>query len=242
MAWAKERSVDAIPHRRRPARPRPPPRRRGVRLRREPPKDNPNWRGPWDCAEFASWLVYQVSGRLYGCADDAGDPARADAYTGPWEADVRRLGTAVSVEDAARTPGAFLLRPPGGAGKAVGHIALSDGAGGTVEAMDRAHGVCTGSVHGRTFTLGVVVPWIDCVAGPAVPVRPIKRWLEAGSTGARVKALQRALAARHYDPGGVDGAFGPHTLAAVVAFQRANGLVPDGVVGPQAAKALGTPG
>jgi N-acetylmuramoyl-L-alanine amidase len=23
------------------------------------PKDNPKWHGPWDCAEFASWLVYQ---------------------------------------------------------------------------------------------------------------------------------------------------------------------------------------
>ena len=24
------------------------------------PKDNPNWSGPWDCAEFASWVVFQT--------------------------------------------------------------------------------------------------------------------------------------------------------------------------------------
>jgi hypothetical protein len=29
------------------------------------PKNNPNWRGPWDCAEFTSWLVYQEARVLY---------------------------------------------------------------------------------------------------------------------------------------------------------------------------------
>lgn len=33
------------------------------------PKDNWEWKGPWDCAEFASWLVYQASRQLYGCDD-----------------------------------------------------------------------------------------------------------------------------------------------------------------------------
>jgi len=39
------------------------------------PKNNSNWHGPWDCAEFMSWLVYQVGGFLYGCFDDHGNPA-----------------------------------------------------------------------------------------------------------------------------------------------------------------------
>src|SRR5438874_941604 len=34
------------------------------------PKNNPKWKGPWDCAEFASWLVFQAAGVLYGCASD----------------------------------------------------------------------------------------------------------------------------------------------------------------------------
>src|SRR5438874_10761443 len=25
------------------------------------PKNNPTWKGPWDCAEFASWLVFQAA-------------------------------------------------------------------------------------------------------------------------------------------------------------------------------------
>ena len=29
------------------------------------PKDNAQWKGPWDCAEFASWCVFQAAGRLY---------------------------------------------------------------------------------------------------------------------------------------------------------------------------------
>src|SRR5690348_17484353 len=41
------------------------------------------------------------------------------------------------------------------------------------------------------------------------------------------------------DPGNSDGSFGPGTLAAVIAFQSSQGMVADGVVGPNTAGALG---
>jgi murein L,D-transpeptidase YcbB/YkuD len=50
--------------------------------------------------------------------------------------------------------------------------------------------------------------------------------------------LQRALTTAGYDPGTADGDFGLNTEAAVVAFQQANGLSPDGIVGPETAEAL----
>ena len=61
------------------------------------PKDDPHWRGPWDCAEFVSWLVYQVSGALYGCADNSVRPRIADAWTGYWARDVESLGASSRV-------------------------------------------------------------------------------------------------------------------------------------------------
>lgn len=54
-----------------------------------------------------------------------------------------------------------------------------------------------------------------------------------------VAELQRALRDLGYDPGPIDGYFGPRTRSAVLAFQRAAGLAVDGIVGPQTATALG---
>lgn len=47
-----------------------------------------------------------------------------------------------------------------------------------------------------------------------------------------VKELQRALIARGYEPGRVDGKYGPRTKAAVRAFQKDAGLVVDAIAGP----------
>lgn len=65
--------------------------------------------------------------------------------------------------------------------------------------------------------------------------------LQEGITGSDVTALQTLLRTRGFPPGAIDGTFGPGTEAAVIAFQRSEGLVPDGVVGPRTAQILGFP-
>jgi putative chitinase len=63
--------------------------------------------------------------------------------------------------------------------------------------------------------------------------------LRLRSSGKDVATLQRRLAALGFPPGAIDGDFGPGTEAAVIAFQRSEHLVADGVVGPNTARALG---
>ncbi|WP_341987597.1 glycosyl hydrolase 108 family protein [Azorhizobium sp. AG788] len=205
------------------------------------PKDDPDWRGPWDCAEFISWLVYQESGTLYGCLDNTSSPSKANAYTGSWKRDANTLGKRISVEDAAAIPGAVLLRYPPTDG-AMGHIVLSDGQGGTVEAMGAKYGVVPGKVSGRRWDTGVLVPGISYssspaveVAGPAVLYAPGAANMDPGT----VASLQRALKAARFDPGAIDGVFGKATAEAVAQFQRHSGLVADGEVGATTADALG---
>ena len=50
--------------------------------------------------------------------------------------------------------------------------------------------------------------------------------------GDDVVAVQVRLHELGYDPGTVDGYYGPVTERAVIAFQQTNGLTVDGVVGP----------
>lgn len=54
-----------------------------------------------------------------------------------------------------------------------------------------------------------------------------------------VKDLQRLLKKARFNPGLIDGVFGPATHAAVISFQKSNGLIADGIVGPRTAFALG---
>jgi peptidoglycan hydrolase-like protein with peptidoglycan-binding domain len=62
--------------------------------------------------------------------------------------------------------------------------------------------------------------------------------LARGDTGGNVTKLQQMLAAAGFDPGGIDGDFGPKTQAAVKRFQSAHQLSADGVVGPKTLAAL----
>lgn len=73
----------------------------------------------------------------------------------------------------------------------------------------------------------------------SAPSNPV---LREGARGAAVTALQNKLKAAGFNPGSVDGVFGPKTEAAVEAFQRAKGLATDGVVGPKTWGALNKAG
>lgn len=53
------------------------------------------------------------------------------------------------------------------------------------------------------------------------------------------KAVQQKLKELGYYSGSVDGVYGQGTRSAVIAFQKQNGLVADGIVGAKTAKALG---
>lgn len=66
--------------------------------------------------------------------------------------------------------------------------------------------------------------------------------LKQGSSGGEVKQVQKKLKQWGYYKGGVDGVFGAGTKAAVIAFQKKNGLTADGVVGKATYKALGMTG
>ena len=63
--------------------------------------------------------------------------------------------------------------------------------------------------------------------------------LKQGSTGTLVKTMQTKLIRWGYLTGTADGVFGPKTKAAVILFQKRNGLVADGIVGTKTAQAMG---
>jgi peptidoglycan hydrolase-like protein with peptidoglycan-binding domain len=81
---------------------------------------------------------------------------------------------------------------------------------------------------------------VDGIVGPttwqALPADPNTPLLSRGASGSAVTALQQGL--KKYstpatDPGVVDGDFGPHTEAAVKAYQQDRSIDVDGIVGDQ---------
>ena len=79
---------------------------------------------------------------------------------------------------------------------------------------------------------------IDGVAGPRTGAA-LRRGGPGDQAGLQpVRKLQRELRALGYEPGPIDGIYGPLTEAAVERFQGAQGLAVDGVAGPQTAARL----
>jgi hypothetical protein len=108
-----------------------------------------------DCAETATEVVHEKTGRIYGAFNPKSD--NPEPATAAWYADMLAGNVIqVTVDRAMRTPGALLLRRS----KSSGHIAFSDGEGGTVEAMGEKWGVCRGRAAGRGFQWGIFIPGV----------------------------------------------------------------------------------
>ncbi len=75
----------------------------------------------------------------------------------------------------------------------------------------------------------------NAAAPEAVAVAPAdaQTAVPAAEESTRVREIQLALKGAGFDPGSADGRLGARTKAAVRDFQRANGLNPDGKVGPR---------
>jgi hypothetical protein len=204
------------------------------------PKDNAKWKGPWECAEFASWCLYQVSNKLFGC-DSRQKPSTAKADTKSWYSQAKAASSTSTIVVAKSTPGAFLLRLS--TAQLDGHIAISDGTGHTIEAHSTATGVIRGAVDGRRWDMGVLPPMIaynkPTEYVPTSPPSLVLRLKTSNMKGALVERLQHSLADKGFIPGDFDGVYGPHTATAVHAFQLTQGLLADGEAGEKTLQALG---
>lgn len=210
------------------------------------PKNNPAWTGPWDCAEIVSWAVYQLVGKLYGCLDNNGDPASVEAYSGAWARDARSMLVSTTLAEARAAPGVILVRRPGLHGLRYGHVAISDGLGRVVEAAGVGLGVRRHTMEGRPWDYAVRIPELqysawnaDAIATQPAPQPFNLRLTDPWTSHEVVKTVQRALKGAGFNPGPVDGTYGPNTVAAVIAFQQGSRLVADGIVGIRTASRLG---
>ena len=99
-----------------------------------------------------------------------------------------------------------------------------------VTAFQKANGLGVDGIVGK-LTWGKLYG-----VSPAMPVETTtvvgRPMVSYGSRGDTVRKLQELLNALGHDCGSVDGIFGSKTKAAVLAFQKANGLGADGIVGP----------
>lgn len=80
--------------------------------------------------------------------------------------------------------------------------------------------------------VGVGVTTASPVSAAPAATCSITRTVRGGSTSADVKCLETRLVALGYALVGPDTSFGTSTTTAVRAYQKANGLVVDGIVGP----------
>lgn len=116
-------------------------------------------------------------------------------------------------------------------------------AGDTFFLIARAHNISLDAlvaanpgVNPDRLSIGQVICIPTGTTPPPTTACPV---LAIGSRGPSVRHLQELLKNAGYDPGTVDGIFGPKTQAAVMAFQRDSHIAVDGIVGIRTWTALG---
>lgn len=87
--------------------------------------------------------------------------------------------------------------------------------------------------------LKFIIMFFVCICLAGITVSALSK---IGSTGSEVTQIQSRLKEWGYYKGSVDGIFGTATRNAVIAFQKANGLVADGIVGNKTLEAIGISG
>lgn len=86
---------------------------------------NPNWSGPWDCAEFVSWACYHAYKTVMAVRPP--DVRKGESYSGWWYEDAVARQARIDARQAIGTVGAILIRRPGDSGVKIGHVAISRG-------------------------------------------------------------------------------------------------------------------
>ena len=100
-------------------------------------------------------------------------------------------------------------------------------------------GLVVDGVYGSKTKAALVKAWqtevggltVDGSFGSKSKVAATSHNIKKGSTGILVTIWQAYLVCRGYNPNGIDGAFGTGCHTATIAFQKANGLTQDGIVG-----------
>lgn len=188
-----------------------------------------------DCSGLFYWAYKQLGGYMYHGSNTM------------WNKYSRAKG---KLQNGRRTDGQALK--PGSAvflvkGNDRHHVGLYVGEGKVIEAKGTAYGVVQSNISrwdewaelintdydasGETTDTGSTVtpstPADDATGDEVYTMQTQKN----GSKGTQAKVLQFLLNAKGYDCGKVDGIVGKNTVAAVKAFQKANGLNADGIVG-----------
>ena len=186
-----------------------------------------------DCSGLFSWAFKQLGGEMFHgsntmylkwCTNKGtlSGGKRTDGY-------LLKPGTAVFVWD----------------GSKYSHVGLYVGDGIVIEAMGTIKGVTTTKVSAGKWTHWGELKGVDYTN--KTTEKPVKDatlpTLKKGSKGDDVIKAQEYLRAHGYSLGRwcVDGDFGSATESAIIAFQRDNGLNPDGIVGPRTWAALMQP-
>ncbi|HSS74353.1 MAG TPA: peptidoglycan-binding domain-containing protein [Gaiellaceae bacterium] len=112
-------------------------------------------------------------------------------------------------------------------------IAANGGSGGSPDTT-----VATPATPQTPVETGAATTTTSSPAAAAEVTVPASGPLSAGDSGPEVKTLQQALKQLGLYDAAVDGDFGQGTKDAVVAFQNAHNLTPDGIVGQETADAI----